>query len=103
IARPLVVSEPVDLPADRLARVIGAMREPALLEGGPGLGPGGRWSILTAEPRLVVSADAESWVERREGREVRIDGADPLRELDRILREFRLADSEDEPEPGGSP
>ncbi|WP_231749491.1 aminodeoxychorismate synthase component I [Tautonia plasticadhaerens] len=45
---PIVI--PIDLPADRLAMRVGEMPGAALLEGGPGFGDAGRWSILAARP-----------------------------------------------------
>ena len=51
-----VVHRVLDLPAERLATVIGSWPSPALLESGPGFGDAGRWSILAAHPRLVWEA-----------------------------------------------
>jgi para-aminobenzoate synthetase component 1 len=103
IARPATLSAPLEIPPARLARVIGAMREPALLESGPGFGGSGRWSILTAEPRLVFEADAASWQIEEGGHVKRSGRTDPLNELGRLLREFRLADPGDEGDPNDSP
>jgi para-aminobenzoate synthetase component 1 len=100
---PLAVHQRLNMPADRLVRAIGAMREPALLEGGAGLGPAGRWTILTARPTLIFEADADTWLERREGREPRRGTTDPLAELDRLLHEFYLADPREEIAPDTPP
>ena len=53
---PNVVRQVLDVPAERLAAVIGAWPEPALLESGTDPGDAGQWSILTAYPRLVWEA-----------------------------------------------
>lgn len=45
-----------DFNPDRLAAVIGRMREPALLESGPGFGGSGRYCFLAARPRAVFEA-----------------------------------------------
>ncbi len=55
------VQQVLDVPADRLASVIGSWQEPALLESGPGFGDAGRWSILTAKPTLVFEATGNRW------------------------------------------
>ena len=57
-----VVHQVLDLPAERLAAVIGTWPEPALLESGPGFGDAGRWSILAAHPRLVWEATGTALV-----------------------------------------
>jgi para-aminobenzoate synthetase component 1 len=59
--RPPIVRRILDLPPDRLAPIIGAWPEPALLESGPGFGDAGRWSILTARPRMVFEATGRVW------------------------------------------
>ena len=41
---------PLDRPAETLALRVGAMPGASLLEGGPGFGEAGRWSILAARP-----------------------------------------------------
>ena len=53
---PSVVHQVLDLPADRLAAVIGTWPEPAILASGPGFGEAGCWSIYAAYPRLVFEA-----------------------------------------------
>jgi para-aminobenzoate synthetase component I len=53
---PSVVRQVLDVPADRLAGVIGTWPEPAILASGPGFGEAGRWSIYAAYPRLVFEA-----------------------------------------------
>jgi para-aminobenzoate synthetase component 1 len=86
----------LDVPAERLAPVIGSWPGAALLESGPGFGAAGRWSILAARPRLVYEATGSSWSLR--GRGVEETGVgDVLGPLDRLLRRFGLAD------PGATP
>src|SRR4051812_40328542 len=59
---PLILRRAIDLAPERLAPRIGSWASPALLEGGQGLGPAGRWSILAARPRRVLeSADGTSF------------------------------------------
>ena len=53
---PVAVNQVLDVPAERLAAVIGSWPEPALLESGPEFGDSGRFSILTAYPRFVWEA-----------------------------------------------
>ena len=62
---PSVVHQVLDLPADRLAAVIGTWPEPAILASGPGFGEAGRWSIYAAYPRLVFEAMDRRWRIRR--------------------------------------
>lgn len=103
IARPAALHVPLDIPADQLAPKIGAMPQPALLEGGTALDRGGRWSILTACPRLIFEADSSHWTETREGCAPRDETTDPLDALGAILSEFRLADPSETPEPDAPP
>jgi para-aminobenzoate synthetase component 1 len=49
---------PIDLPTDRLSMRVGEMPGAALLEGGPGFGEAGRWSILAARPAGVFEASS---------------------------------------------
>jgi para-aminobenzoate synthetase component 1 len=86
----------LDVPADRLAPVIGSWRDPALLESGPGFGKAGRWSILTARPRMTFEATGGHWT--MSGGPAR-GSRDPLRALAFLLRTYRLADPADEPDP----
>ena len=76
---------PIDLPADRLAPVIGAWPGPALLESGPGFGAAGRWSILAARPRRVFASEG------RRLREESTPGPEALTGLEEILRRHDLA------------
>src|SRR5207253_1278624 len=96
---------PLDLPAGRLPLLIGSRPGAAVLESGPGFGAAGRWSIYTAEPRLVFEANEHGWwitgelpatVDRKG------DG-DPLAALDRLLHTYSLADSAESTEPDSCP
>jgi para-aminobenzoate synthetase component 1 len=93
----------LDLDARRLAGRIGRWREPALLESGPGFGRAGRYSILTARPRLVFEATDDSWSIRQEAGQHEAGHGDPLSILGRLLNAYRLADPTDLPEPGTCP
>jgi para-aminobenzoate synthetase component 1 len=93
--RPALFQADLDLPADRLARLIGSWPEPALLESGPGFGASGRASILAARPRLVFEATGDSWAIRKGSRRVESGQGDALSVLARLLCEFRLAEPGD--------
>ncbi len=94
IARPPTLRILLDLPADRLAPILGAWREPALLEGG-----GCGWNVLAAEPRLVFEATGSEWTVRGAGLDAGGAG-DVLAPLATLLDRFRLADPADAPESG---
>ena len=68
---PRAVRQVLDVPAERLAAVIGAWPQPALLESGPHFGESGRFSILTAYPRFVWEATGASWSSRTDHGAVR--------------------------------
>jgi para-aminobenzoate synthetase component 1 len=94
-ARSALACRGLEIPAERLVPLIGSWPEPALLESGPGFGESGRWSILTARPRLVFGARGRSWsLATGSGRLVRGRGC-PLDALARLLRTYRLADPRD--------
>jgi para-aminobenzoate synthetase component 1 len=93
----------LDLDARRLASLIGRWREPALLESGPGFGAAGRYSILTARPRLVFESSDRAWsIHHKAGRQETGHG-DALQVLRRLLNAYRLADSRDQPDPDSCP
>ena len=88
-----------------LAAKVGRMREPALLESGPGFGNSGRYSFLTAHPRAVFEATDERWSLREPSRSTEGRG-DPLEALevwlDRLgLGGFDFEDREEPPFTGG--
>jgi para-aminobenzoate synthetase component 1 len=97
------VSQVLDLPADRLAAVIGSWPEPALLESGPPFGEAGRWSILTAHPRLVWEATGARWSLRGAGGMVENGEGDVLAVLGAFLRRFALAEPLEPPDPEAPP
>ena len=74
-----VVHQVLDLPADRLAAIIGAWPEPAILASGPGFGEAGRWSLYTAFPRLVFEATDRHWTHPDGFRAVRDRSRRPAR------------------------
>jgi para-aminobenzoate synthetase component 1 len=88
-----VVQQVLDLPADRLAAVIGGWPEPALLYSGPGTGVAGRWSILAAYPRLVFEATGAEWSIRSDTGSSQTDRGDPLTRLAELSHQFGLAES----------
>jgi para-aminobenzoate synthetase component 1 len=93
-----VVERVLDVPADRLASVIGSWHEPALLESGPGFGDAGRWSILTAMPTLVFEATGNRWWSG--DREIADEGeGGVLAQLGRLARRLGLADVAEVPDP----
>jgi para-aminobenzoate synthetase component 1 len=88
-----VVQQVLDLPADRLAAVVGGWPEPALLVSGPGTGAAGRWSILAAYPRLVFEATGAGWSLRSDTGSSQIEQGDPLTKLAELTHQFGLAES----------
>jgi para-aminobenzoate synthetase component 1 len=101
--RPELIRCELDLDPRRLGAVIGGWHEPALLEGGPGFGASGRYSILTARPRLVFEASDDAWSIRHESGKCETGTGPVLDVLGRLLAAFRLADPRDEPDPGSCP
>ncbi len=93
----------IDLSAERLAHVVGGLADPAILEGGPGFGVAGRWSIYTAQPSLVFEATETSWRVERDGRTIRVGHADPLTALAGLIEEFDLARSAETPDADAPP
>jgi para-aminobenzoate synthetase component 1 len=92
----------VDLPPDRLAPIIGAWPEPSLLESGPGFGEAGRWSILTARPRMVFEATGNEVVLQWRPRGPtyrRSEQGYALTYLTRLLARYGLADPSETPDP----
>ena len=97
--RPATVHQILDVPADRLAAVVGSWTEPSILESGPGFGEAGRWSVLTARPRLVFEATGTRWSIASDAGSVESGDDDPLAALARLVHRFRLADPAEEPDP----
>jgi para-aminobenzoate synthetase component 1 len=77
--------------------------EPALLESGPGFGESGRWSVLTARPRLVFEATGTSWAIRSQGRILDDGEGDVLAPLERLLARYGLAVPSDVSDPDSPP
>ena len=97
------IRQPQDLRADSLASILGTWPEPALLESGPGFGDAGRWSILTARPRLVFEATGTAWSVRNDTGAVRSGDDRPLDALARLINQFGLADPSTAPDPALPP
>jgi para-aminobenzoate synthetase component 1 len=97
-----VVQQVLDVPADRLASVIGSWHEPALLESASGFGEAGRWSVLTAMPGIIFEATGNRWGLVDHGVACEGEG-DVLAELGRLAREFGLADPTESPDPNLPP
>jgi para-aminobenzoate synthetase component I len=97
-----VAHHELDLPAERLASVIGTWRCPALLESRPGFGDAGRWSILAAQPRLVWEAMGTRWSLETDTGGSEAGEGDVLAMLAGLLRRFGLAEpagtGDDDPE-----
>src|SRR5262245_59147782 len=90
-----VVQQVLDLPADRLAAVIGSWPEPAILSSGAGFGEAGRWSVFAAYPRLVFEAIEQRWSQRSDSGAFEHGNGDPLVELAKLARRFGLAEPGD--------
>ena len=92
---PSVVRQVLDVPAGRLAAVIGGWPEPALLESGTDLGDAGQFSILTAYPRLVWEATGQNWSLRTDTGRCEHGRGDVLSNLTALLERHQLAQPED--------
>jgi para-aminobenzoate synthetase component I len=98
-----VVHQVADLPAEPLAAVIGSWPQPALLESGPDFGDAGRWSVLTAYPRLVWEATDSRWSLHTDSGAAESGEGDVLTILAGLLRRFGLADATEQPDPAIPP
>jgi para-aminobenzoate synthetase component 1 len=98
-----VIQQVLDVPAERLAAVIGSWPEPALLESGPGFGDAGRWSILAACPRLVFEATGSRWSLRHDSGTVESGRGAVLAVFDQLLRRFDSGQPSDRPDPEAPP
>ena len=97
------IHRPIDIPPAILTARIGSWSGPALLEGGPGLGEAGRWSILAARPRRTIeSLDGSSFRWHGGGLDQEGDG-DALEGLATIARRHGLADPDRPPEADAPP
>ncbi len=92
---PSVVRHFLDVPPERLAAVIGAWPEPALLESAPDFGDMGQFSILTAFPRLVWQATGQQWSLRTDSGRCEHGRGDVLSKLAGLLKRYGLAQPED--------
>jgi para-aminobenzoate synthetase component 1 len=98
-----VTRQPLDVPADRLAALVGSWPQPALLESGPGFGAAGRWSVFAAHPRMVFEATGLAWA-LRDGSGVSIKGEGKVFEaFAEVLDRLGLADPGQTPDPDGPP
>ena len=98
-ARPSLIRVPLDVPPESLARLIGAMPEPALLESGRGFGAAGRWSILAACPSLTFEATGLDWSIQQSGQVVESGRGETLAAIETLLSRERLADPSEIPDP----
>lgn len=90
--RAIALHAPIDRSPEDLARIVGAMEAPSLLESAAGFGTEGRWSVYAAIPRLVFEATGTDWT-LRDARGTRESGRfDPLAALGDLIRAFDLAD-----------
>src|SRR5271166_4963685 len=91
------VQQVLDLPAHRLAAVIGTWPQPAILASGPGFGAAGSTSIFAAYPRLVYEARDKQWTRQTDSGVYETGSGEPLAELARLCRQYSLG------EPGNTP
>jgi para-aminobenzoate synthetase component 1 len=96
---PASVQQVLDVPADRLAALIGGWPEPAILASRGEAGEAGRWTILAAYPRLAFEATGTRWSLLQDDGTFEGGEGDPLDELARLLRRFGLAETADTPPP----
>ncbi len=101
--RPFHQQRILEVPAGRLAAVVGTWHEPAILEGGVGFGEAGRWSIYAAFPRLVVEAIDDRVQIVSEGEILHRATGDPLDFLAGFAEGFSLARPNDQPDPDCAP
>jgi para-aminobenzoate synthetase component 1 len=97
------VHQVLHLPAEMLAAVIGTWPQPALLESGPGFGDAGRFSVLTAYPRLVWEATGSRWSSHTDSGTVESGEGDVLAVFADLLARFGLANVTDRPDPALPP
>jgi para-aminobenzoate synthetase component 1 len=95
--RPAALQQVLDVPADRLAAVVGSWPQPSILESGRGFGEAGRWSFYAAHPRLVFEATGTRWSTTTDAGSIQSGEGDPLTALARLVDRFQLADLADEP------
>jgi para-aminobenzoate synthetase component I len=96
---PSAVKQVLEVPAERLAAVIGAWPLPALLESGPHFGDAGRFSILTAYPRFVWEATGASWASRTDQGTSESGEGDVLSILETLLERWKLAQPTERADP----
>ncbi len=87
---PAVIVVPLDVAPERLATIVGAWPEAALLESGPGFGAAGRWSFYAARPRLVLEAGGRAWRLRSDVGWKDAGMGDPLAITRYLLQRFQL-------------
>ena len=97
------VQQVLDLPAQRLAAVIGTWPQPAILASGPGFGAAGSTSILAEYPRLVYEARDQKWTRQTDSGVYETGSGEPLVELARLCRQYSLAEPGDTPEDESCP
>ncbi len=102
-ARPPMLRRPLDVPLNRARAALASWDGPAFLEGGPGLGPDGRWSILAARPRRTIESHSGSGFRWSGGTFDMNSERDPLEGLATVAREYRLAQPEDFGDPDDGP
>jgi para-aminobenzoate synthetase component 1 len=101
--RSISVGLSLEVPADRLASVVGAWPEPAILESGQGFGDAGRWSVFAAHPRLVFEATGARWSITTDAGSVEPGEGDPLAALAGLVHRFDLANLAQQPDPARCP
>jgi para-aminobenzoate synthetase component 1 len=101
--RPRSIRRGIDIKPSVLTARIGSWSEPALLEGGPGLGKAGRWSILAARPRRTFeSFDGSAFRWQGGSLDLEAEG-DALNGLTATIERFGLARSDEAVDLGPDP
>jgi para-aminobenzoate synthetase component I len=101
--RPRSIQRRIDISPSLLTALIGSWSEPALLEGGPGLGTAGRWSILAARPRRTFeSLDGSSFRWQGGSLDLEAEG-DALAGLATTIQRFGLARTDETPDSDAPP
>ncbi len=100
-ALPAVATQVLDVPAHRLASVIGGWPQPAILASGASFGAAGRYTILAAFPRLVLEGTDQSWRIVTDSGKSQQGVGDPLAALARLAERFDLGGTS-EPDEGSA-
>ncbi len=101
--RPSILRRSLDVPLRQARAALASWDGPAFLEGGPGLGPSGRWSILAARPRRTIESASGLGFRWSGGTSYQDSERDALEALAAVARRYRLACPDEPSEPDAPP